>query len=402
MSGTRIREGVSFITSNIGLNNYTQPTINKVGKVYAVILNETSVPENVWEANGKWAGLGTILYYEYKENSEIELENLDDIKLSQLPTALPLYPHQKYFPLPGEIVYLVDLPAAPSIISSKLQETYYVSVINTWNSTQFNGLFINDDKGSLYESFNENADFRGLQIFEGDYVLEGRFGNSIRFGSTNKSGENSLSPWSTNPDDLNSSPITIISNGHNNKILNADLYIEDINLDDSSLYLTSNQNIVLDTQDIKFSNIIPTTGIKDYVESQAILNANRTIIVSKKDDVIILGKRSIQNYTQGPMYFQSNKIGITMQDDNIFLGPYKNDQPTQPLVLGNDLRELVADLYQSLSNFCSILVEAKSTPEGLTITEIAMAAEAFQTYLSKASDSISNPNYLLSQKIYTI
>jgi hypothetical protein len=152
----KIRDGVSFITANMGNNNYSSPQNYKVGKVYAVILNERSVPSQVWEANGEWNGIGTILYQEYNESSEIALENLDDAALINFPTALPLFPNQKYFPLPGEIVLLMPLPSAPSPITNKTEENYYVSIINAWNSPQFNGLFLSEDKNLLYNSFNEN------------------------------------------------------------------------------------------------------------------------------------------------------------------------------------------------------------------------------------------------------
>jgi hypothetical protein len=184
----RVREGLAEITANVGFNNYNSPTVFKVGKVYATMLNPDSVPTKVWEDNGEWSGIGTICFDEYAEGIEIAIKDLTDDKIKGLSTALPLLPYQKYFPLPGEIVLLFDLPAAPSPISNKPYETYYLSPINAWNSPQFNGLFIEGDKNLLYKSFNQNSDFRGVQTFEGDNILEGRFGNSLRFGSTNKDG----------------------------------------------------------------------------------------------------------------------------------------------------------------------------------------------------------------------
>ena len=71
--------------------------------------------------------------------------------------------------------------------------------------------------------------------FEGDMILEGRFGNSIRFGSSNPRGKNN---WSEN--DSEGAPITIISNGQSPTGGGA---IENINNDDSSIYLCSNHNI---------------------------------------------------------------------------------------------------------------------------------------------------------------
>jgi hypothetical protein len=397
---TRIREGLSFITTAIGNNNFLPSFQFKVGKVYAVILNPTSVPESIWNENGGWAGIGTILYQLYDETTEISLEDLTDNKLTELLTALPLYPNQKYFPLPGEIVLLMTLPSAPSPITNKTEEIYYLSVINAWNSPQFNGLFIEEDKNLLYNAFNQNSDFRGVQTFEGDYVLEGRFGNSIRFGSTNKSGNEDLTPWSTNPGELNNNPILILSNEHGFKPSGSDLYIEDINKDGSSFYLTSQQVIPLNIGNIKLSNITSPIGVKDYVGPQAIINADRTIISSKLDEVLVFGQTGVELYSQGPVYLQSNKTGITIQDDTIFLGPSSNSETTQPLVLGNNLEFFLGNLMQSLSDFCKTIANVKSTPEGTVITEIAVAATALQQAITMVSKDIERGD-LLSKTTFT-
>lgn len=395
---TRVREGLSFITTAIGNNNFLPPFQFKVGKVYAVMLNPTSVPENVWNANGGWAGVGTILYQIYNENTEIPLEDLDDAKLAELPTALPLLPYQKYFPLPGEIVMLMDLPSAPSPITNKTEEAYYISPINAWNSPQFNGLFLEEDKSLLYNSFNELSEFRGLQTFEGDYILEGRWGNSIRFGSTNKSGNEDLSPWSTNSGELNNNPIIILSNEHGYKPPGSDLYVEDINKDGASVYLSSQQTIPLNIGNVKLSNITSPIGITSYNGPQAIINADRTIISSKADEVLVFGKTGVELYSQGPVYMQSDKTGITIQNNKIFLGPSNNSQTTQPLVLGNNLRNLLSGLYKALSDFSTTLAGALSTPEGTAITQVQTAATNLQTYLK---DNPVNKK-ILSKKTYTL
>jgi hypothetical protein len=399
---TRVREGLANITTAIGNNNFLPPFQYKVGKVYATILDDKSVPENVWLENGGWAGIGTILYQVYSETEEIPLEDITDSFLSTLPTSLPLFPNQKYFPLPGEIVLLQTLPSAPSPITNKTEETYYTTVINAWNSPQFNGLFIEQDKNLLYNSFNENSEFRGVRTFEGDYVLEGRFGNSLRFGSTNKSGAEDLTPWSTNPGEIDNNPIMILSNQHGFKPGDSDLYVEDINRDGSSLYLSSQQSIPLNIGNILLSNITNPIGIRDYINPQAVINADRTIISSKEDEVLVFGRIGIELYSQGPIYMQSNKVGITLQDNNIFLGPYNNNQTTQPLVLGNNLREFLSGLFQALSDFSTDIIDAKATPEGITITDIALAAEKLQSYLSQNVKNLENTNYLLSDTTYTL
>ena len=391
---TRVRAGLSNITANIGFNNYTTPQGYKVGKVYAVILNEQSVPQQVWIDNGGWAGIGTVLYAEYREDTELPLESLNDQQLSELDTALPLYPNQKYFPLPGEIVMLMDLPSAPSPITNKTDETYYVSVINAWNSTQFNGLFLNDDKEVLYNSFNEDSDFRGLQTFEGDYLLEGRFGNSLRFGSTNKAGGLDLTPWSTNPNELTNNPITLITTQHNFKLPGSDLYVEDINKDGSSVYLTSTQSIPLDTGNIAFSNITSPINVRDFTDPQVIINADRTIISSKSDEVLILGKTGIEAYSQGPIYLQSDKVGLALQDNQIFLGPNNNALTPEPLVLGCTLNVWLSDLILTLSDFSSNIANTVSQPEGTPLYTVNDAAIALQDKLQILNKTLLDENLL--------
>ena len=398
----RVRAGLSPITANIGNNNYQTPQGYKVGKVYAVMLNPTSVPKKVWEENGGWGGLGTILYQEYREDIEVPLIDLTDEFISTLNTALPFYPNQKYFPLPGEIVLLMDLPSAPSPITNKTNETYYQSPINAWNSPQFNGLFLDEDKSILYDSFIENSDFRGLQTFEGDYILEGRFGNAIRFGSTNKTGNTDLSPWSTNPNELTSNPITLLSNQHNFKMPNSDLNVENINLDGSSIYLTSNQSIPLNIGTIALSSITNPTNIAEYTNPQVIINADRTIISSKSDEILMFGKTGVEMYSQGPVYLQSANVGLTLQDNQIYLGPFSNNSSSpEPLVLGLQLQEWLSELTVALSTFATIIGPTFSQPEGTLLQTVNSAASSLQNSIERLNLKLNN-QILISKITYTI
>jgi len=398
----RVRDGLSPITANIGNNNYQTPQGYKVGKVYAVMLNPTSVPKKVWEENGGWGGLGTILYQEYREDIEVPLVDLTDEFISTLNTALPFYPNQKYFPLPGEIVLLMDLPSAPSPITNKTNETYYQSPINAWNSPQFNGLFLDEDKSILYDSFIENSDFRGLQTFEGDYILEGRFGNAIRFGSTNKTGNTDLSPWSTNPNELTSNPITLLSNQHNFKMPNSDLNVENINLDGSSIYLTSNQSIPLNIGNIALSSITNPTNIAEYTNPQVIINADRTIISSKSDEILMFGKTGVEMYSQGPVYLQSANVGLTLQDNQIYLGPFSNNSSSpEPLVLGLQLQEWLSELTVALSTFATIIGPTFSQPEGTLLQTVNSAASSLQNSIERLNLKLNN-QILISKITYTI
>ena len=92
--------------------------------------------------------------------------------------------------------------------------------------------------------FYEDATIKPIQPYGGDITIEGRYGNSIRFGSTTPS-ESISNNWSNEGDIGN--PITIIRNGQpNSENVNNISYnyiLEDINEDDSSIYLCSDQQI---------------------------------------------------------------------------------------------------------------------------------------------------------------
>jgi hypothetical protein len=100
---------------------------------------------------------------------------------------------------------------------------------------------------NLGVTFNDNNTIKNQPLlpYEGDIIYEGRFGNSIRLGATVKNA-NLANTWST--EGTNGDPITIIRNGQGQPV-DSDPFattIEDINKDDSSIYLTSNQKIVLE------------------------------------------------------------------------------------------------------------------------------------------------------------
>jgi hypothetical protein len=296
----------------------------------------------------------------------------------------------------------MDLPSAPSPITNKTNETYYQSPINAWNSPQFNGLFLDEDKNILYNSFIENGEFRGLQTFEGDYILEGRFGNSIRFGSTNKSGNTDLSPWSTNPTELTSNPIILLSNQHNYKMPDSELNVENINLDGSSIYLTSDQSIPLNIGNIVLSSITSPTSLADYTNPQVVINADRTVISSKLDDILMFGKTGIELYSQGPVYLQSANVGLVLQDNQIYLGPSNNNSTSpEPLVLGIQLQEWLNDLTVALSTFASTLGPTFSQPEGTILETVNAAASALQDSVEILNTKLGKET-LISKVTYTI
>ena len=219
-------------------------------------------------------------------------ENYDDIGLiiyediidpDRTGEAKPFFSFIKNYPLKNEIVYIITSVDAAYVPDSNVlapeQAEYYISSVNIWNhqhhnalpdlSTDFedpdkqinlsnyteaeNGLALRQISGDntprleLGNYFRETLNIKPLLPYEGDIIVEGRFGNSIRFGSTNRSGDisqESKNSWS-NGNGLPGDPITIIRNGQSSNLDSEGWKhtTENINDDLSSIYLTSNQQL---------------------------------------------------------------------------------------------------------------------------------------------------------------
>ena len=250
-----VKKGIS--DENINLSNLSAL---KAVRVIDIILD---INHPRAEEFGGYDSIGTIFYTALDDNDT-------NMRSKDSPSAFPLFTHLKHYPLINEIVLIISTNNT-SIYSGKEKDDYYLPQINMWRHPHHNALptlkditkeesVINDYKSTenglvrrvedgstetrLGNYFDEQVNIKPLLSYEGDMILEGRFGNSIRFGSTNKSNEISdPNSWS----DLGNTgdPITIIRNGQPDNLDNKGWLptVENINGDASSIYLTSNQKI---------------------------------------------------------------------------------------------------------------------------------------------------------------
>ena len=193
--------------------------------------------------------------------------------------ANPIDRTNLHVPLPGEQVLIFKAKSSrlkgPDVfVSSKY---FYSTVVNmtpnlTINSAPFIGVdpdllnpFLPGTRsvGELSKRFDKKiknlASFKEgkkpyvskqLQLNEGDFILQGRFGGSLRFAGTPITSQIRGQEWAKGDKGLPGDPILImrVDNGKGdfNK-LNETLYeTEDINEDGASLYMTSTQQIYLD------------------------------------------------------------------------------------------------------------------------------------------------------------
>jgi len=124
--------------------------------------------------------------------------------------------------------------------------------------------------------FVERGNIGNLQPYEGDFLLQGRMGQSIRFGSQVKPKDPAAyvqpQPWEAG-DAPEGSPITVIRNGQSTSVGGGsanNFIVEDINGDKASVYLTSGQKLPISVASPTFDaidNVIRQADSPTYNDS---------------------------------------------------------------------------------------------------------------------------------------
>jgi len=388
----RIRENLSSVISSIGKNNFTPNVKAQVGRVYGVVTTENTPTEAMFKKVGGFNGIGTIFYLDYEQAKNINGEN-NDVFFNTCKTAKSLYPQSQYYPILGELVYIEDLPSAASQISSTSIQKYYISIINIWGNNQQNSQPASD-KNNLGLTFIENPNIKSLLSFEGDHILQGRQGNALRFSTTTKL-YNDLNEWSDIGND--DSPITILTNGFSYDSKEK-FHVEKINKDASSIYLTSTQQLPLQTDKTGILNPLTNpTNTLDYFNAQVIINSDRVVLNSKRDEVMIFAKSNIELNTKNIINLNANER-VHLNSNTVFLGTVNNQLPTEPLVLGGKLNTLLENLLDSLYFFAGALSTVVGSPEGAPAIDITSAAGSLLNDIDRINNNLEG---ILSQRNFT-
>lgn len=343
-------------------------------------------PPHDFKYFGEWNGIGTIIIEPVNDNA--------DKDKTPATYAYPLFPNIKQYPLKEEIVWVIQLADADSNLNVANTSNYYLPPINIWNSqihnaipnetqTKENPNTIDDYKDieqgatgadarritggttdiDLGETFNESnvTDIHPLLPYEGDIIYEGRFGNSIRFGSTVKKARYS-NDWSS--DGTDGDPITIIRNGQSYNQSGVDgssnpwvPSIENINDDQSSIYLASTQKVPLtlaNTDLTSYRELTETPQSPDlFSGNQILLNSGRLVFNAKNDHIILNADKSVHLSSNNSINIDTDIIStfsneIRLVSPKVYLGDYKD---TQPVILGNELKNTLDSLLQAIESF---------------------------------------------------
>ena len=408
--------GVSAINENKFnwlFNNTTNELKNQIsnlittGRVTSIVLDDTH-PR--FKEFGEWNGLGTI---EFTTSNTVS-NSSSPVRLN----AKPLDPSSKFFPLINEIVYILQLPNSNLDDSSKTSN-YYINIVGLWNHPHHNGYpynpnelapsqqkdYLQTELGNvrrvtdqsteifLGNTFVERADIHPLLPFEGDKILEGRWGNSIRFGSTVK---NTNNQWSSTGE--NGDPITIFRNGQGIQSDEGWIPItEDINNENSSLYLTSTQKIPIaissENEYLSYQSD-PTECTYEFTGSQAILNSGRILFNTTTDHLMLSSIKSINLNAKESINFDTTGNTI-LQSNQVFLG---SKNATEPVLLGDETVALLRNLLLELADLTNALSLQVGVPEGVALAPTNTIAATANTTINNL---INNLDSLKSQYVKT-
>ena len=211
--------------------------------------------------------------------------------------------------------------------------------------------------GVLGNYFKFNSKIRTLKRFEGDTILESRFGSSIRFGAydDNRENDDGLNDY----EDGGGNPMILLRNRQapitTDQGYSAKGYTkEDINLDGSSMHVTSGKTIsdfITATKKIMFQ-----MGIKEEQENyspdgstdfeyptldgdQVVINSDRLIFSSKANETFHFSKKRYSIVTDDEYTVDAHKQIVfttnaqtTINSPKIYLGAFGDED--EPVLLG--------------------------------------------------------------------
>lgn len=388
---------------NINRGNTSNSNNSTPFKIIAVRVTDIILDENhpQFKDFGEWNSIGLVAweFINRKKSSQIDWSK----------RAQPLFANVKNYPLINEVIYLFTLPNVYNInevASSNLN--YYINAINLFNNPSNdaipNELLINtlgneinaSNFGSpendnsytgninLGKTFEDNPNIRSLVPYEGDYIIEGRFGNSIRLGSTVNVNGNSFNPWSQ--DGKNGDPILILRSGQKPITNTPDFsnITEDINNDKSSIYLASNQKIPLISASENYNSYnTPPESISKYKGEQIILNSGRLVFNSKRDSILLSSLKSINLNSKESVNIDSPSTIIN--SSTVKLG---SKEASEPILLGNSTVILLESLITNLQAFTEVCANLVYGVEGTPIAPLNTVSLQLSQVLNELNNQL--------------
>jgi|TARA_B110000444_G_scaffold250594_1_gene277265 hypothetical protein len=368
----------------------------EAGEVVDIILDE-SHPEYTDTGNGVGCCLVRLIQTQ---------RNQSDYSLNWLK---PASANNIQYPLIGELVMCMDGASADSQRQSGATMKYWLPYPqNVFNDVNENSLpfasyaldrrlgtpsEFDRHKGdaepegpTLGNSF-ESKEIQTLQPYEGDMILQGRWGNSIRFGST-------ADPQAGDPNlysdgGAKGDPIITMNVGYGDASDTAEGYhIEDWSTsgDGTQVVLAAGQIIPLEiasTNKDSYHNSSNPDEQDAYEGNQIILNSDRIVFNAKTDSILGTAKVSVGFSTEGTFNVDADDHTI-IDSPKIYLGNASTDE-AEPVALGQTLVDWLQELCDALS--------AETHPTACGPSGTPINAADYSSLKSKAPDILSQNSF---------
>jgi len=312
----------------------------------------------------------------------------------------PLDSNIKQYPYPTEYVTVVNY-------FGKNYYTQKLNLLHSVNSNNFPGLSVAYNP-QANEVFKENlpaiqdSSIREIDSEEGDITFNGRFGNSIRLGSNVK--EIKTEDGVKEDTGRTKSPNIIIRAG---QLLDAEKFgeleivedlknspnkpvKEDINLDGSSIWMTTNQVVPLKPSVIGRYDLHRP---EKFEGNQIILNSDRLVFNTKLEDINFYSKRSVNIIAEDRIVLEGH--GTSNPNFGIFIGgaDVKAKARLQPILAGDQMMKLFKTLIDKLMVFSLKQSFAQSSFAGKLVYLGKMNDPASELYgaLSDLSTRMEEP-----------
>jgi hypothetical protein len=360
-----IRKLLSPVINQINVGKADEGELAEVVVVYAT---EEQLDESPIDDTPDYKFLGAIRFRKIYTQ-----QNLSD---DQLMVAYPLNLNIIDFPVKGETVFIQKI----------YDKFYYTDRVNMFNnpnnagalgaSQKFNigkstksqktldtaetGVVENKEKPDdvfLGEYFKPNFNIRQLVPNEGDTLIQGRFGNTLRLGSVDNAPTIKLRAGQISDFDKFDEG-NILIDELNEKSLNAPLE-ENINLDASSMWMTTDETVKLTPATLEDANIYPTSVVPEVFDGkQIILNSGRLIFNSKEDGIL--------GFSNGPIDFSTlNSFGVAAKQN---LNLYSPDIKIGRGQLGEDNPGKTKNIILNGVNVSTIADEGRATTYANRVT----------------------------------
>ena len=413
------KAGFSGLSAIAGAKPVEQGSNKEIieGRVKSILLDDSNA--NLFTRLGGFQAIGAI------EFDGVSNPSTGNKKGNTVGIAYPLFPNLKFYPLVGEIVTIFKLPTKNVDVNPTETKNYYLPPVNVWGSIHHNAIpsFIPQPNSqqvsyqqaeagtpssvsneevptTLGNTFIERGNIRPLLPYEGDYILEGRWGNSIRMGSTTKDSR-IPNKWSTSGE--SGDPLVIIRNGQTeyDDIPPWQNITEDINLDKSSIYLTS-------TQQLPF---FPSSNIKDSFESndpkppttnqynnnQILLNSGRLTLNASTDSIVMSSPNVIHLSAEKSVNIDTKSL-VSISTSKLYLG---SRQATERVVLGDSLSQELLRLVVVLEGLAAACNTATAGP--FSVSSLNAIGAGLDASLKDFRKVLEDPNSsILSKTVRTV